>query len=370
MTACHDMLELLSASLDQTLSAEEQARLDAHRAECAECHTAWKELQWTYAQIKGLEAVEPPPWLASKIMARIRAEAVPQASFWRRFILPIVLKPQLKVASILLLAATGFYLLRSQRPGQDVFAELKQQEAQAPMPSQAEKSPTARDKVNAEPGNAPKVTQKSPPEGRNDLQMKASKPMESGFAPPPMPSPQPAMGVAKLERDNASLGTPASAPPPPPPPPSPLAGVSTGSGVVAESVAAPARQAKKSVNGGERSDRANRAEAESKVRARESTGQLMDASERKEKVDAVTFVIRLEMADPRSAKPLIERELVRAGVSVLPQREPDASRILHVRLSSQRLPDLLSRLAKLGKVLEQPDIPSENTSLITINIRW
>ncbi len=133
MTACHEFLELMSTSLDQTLSPEEQALLDNHLAKCPECRVARKELQWTYSQIKTLEAVEPPPWLASKIMARIRAEAAPQASFWRRFIRPIVMKPQLQVASILLLAATGFFLLRSQRPGTAAFQELKQQQPPAAL---------------------------------------------------------------------------------------------------------------------------------------------------------------------------------------------------------------------------------------------
>ena len=96
----------------------------------------------------------------------------------------------------------------------------------------------------------------------------------------------------------------------------------------------------------------------------------MDQVERKDKSDAATWVVHLEMPDPRAARPLILRELTRAGATVMPQREPTASRVLSARLASHRLPDLLSRLARIGKVLEQPEIPGDKSSLITISISW
>ena len=363
MTACHEILELMSTSLDQALSPDEQARLERHLAECPECRVAHKELQWTYSQIKTLETVEPPPWLASKIMARIHFEPVPQTSFWRRFIRPIVMKPQLQVASILLLAATGFYLLRSQR---DVFGEMKQQQAPAPIQSQPLKAEGVREKLTPESSNAPKEMQKSPPEMMNQLRPKDPKPSETGFVPPPPSSSTPAS--AKPERDKSRSEAPAAAPLAP----SALAGGS-GVAVVAESAAAspqPAKKNSQSARALARADRPGRAEEEARQKAAEPTGQLMDQLERKDKSDAAAWVIHLEMADPRAARPLILRELTRAGATVMPQREPTASRVLTAHLASHRLPDLLSRLARIGKVLEQPEIPGDKTSLITISISW
>ena len=378
MTACREFLELMSASLDQDLSRDEQAQLDSHLAECPTCPTAWKDLQWTHSQIKGMEAVEPPPWLASKIMARIRAEAVPQTSFWRRFIRPIVLKPQLQVASILLLAATGFYLLKSQRSQSDVFGEMKQQKATAPKQSQPAKSVEATDKLTPESRNQPREMQKPRSEGMDQSQVQDSKQLESGFAqPPPKTSTLPvqaapsAPGMAKQERDEATSGPPLAAPPTP----SALAGASVGGGVavVAESEAIPTRQAKKTSKGAAepvQADRANRAGVETREKAAEATGQLMDQAERKDKSDGATWAIRLKMADPKAAKPLIERELVRAGGAMIPQREPGVSRVLSARLDRRRLPDLLSRLARIGKVLEQPDATDETSTQVTVSISW
>ena len=374
MTACPEFLELMSTSLDQALPPDEQARLDKHLADCPECRTALKELRWTHAQIRKIEAVETPPWMASKIMARIRSEAAPQPSFWRRFIRPVVIKPQLQVASILLLAATGFYLLRSQRPRSDVFGELKQEKAAAPLSSQPAKSMESRDKLAPGFMNAPKEMQKPLSEGANKLRTEDSKPSESGFAPPPktaappIQAAPPAPALAKQERDLARSEPVAAAPPAP----SALAGASVGTVVagVAESEAIPAQQSKKSSKGGDGPAGANRASEEARGRTPESAGQLMDQSERKDKSDTAIWLIRMEMADPREARLLIERELTRVGANVMPQRQTDDPRVLRARFDTHRLPDLLSRLARIGKVLEQPDTQGEKPSLITISISW
>lgn len=382
MTAHHDYLELISNSLDVALPPEDQARLDNHLAECPECRAAWKELQWTHSRIKGLEAVEPPPWLAPKIMARIRSETAPQASFWRRFIRPIVLKPQLQVASVLLLAATGFYLLRSQRHEAAVLSELKERQSPAAVQSQPLKFPDSRDKSASEPAYTPKEMQKPLSEGVAKLRTDESKSGELGFAPPPRTAPSPMLaaqstpGLAKEERDMAHAEPLAA----PPPAPAAMGGASVGGAVgtvvagMAESEKVPARQAKKSLKGTDAPTGANRtatqANDEARGKAAESASQLMDQTERKDKSDVSAWVIRVEMDDPRSARSLIERELNRAGATLLPQREPGAARVLRAQLYSDRLPGLLTRLARIGRVLEQPDLPREKPSVITINISW
>lgn len=359
MTACREFREWMSASLDQALAPSEQARLDSHLAECPECRAAWKEVQWVHSQLKDLEKVEPPPWLASKIMAKIRAEAAPQPSFWQRFIHPIVMKPQLQVASILLLAATGYYLLRSQRSPRDVFGEAQQPRAETQMPGPQKKSPEAAVELGNGLSNAPQEKPKSWLGAPGHVE--ASKPQASGLAlspPPAEPSPAPVLSLpapGKQERDRAF-----SAPPPAPetPKPSPTAAASLGGGVAAAE-SAPSNHA----------DRVGQAARKKDAGA---SGQFSDQPEAKEKTEAADWAIRLELPDSSSGRPLIERELARAGATLvpLPLRDSDASRVLRARLDSHRLPELLSRLARIGKVLEQPDSSGAKPSVITISIRW
>ncbi len=367
MTGCREFLDLISASLDQPLSSDEQTRLERHLSDCPECRSAQQDLKWTHAQLQNLEKAEPPPWLASKIMARIRAEAVPRASFWHRFIRPIVLKPQLQVASLLLLAATGFYLLRSQRSEQEVLFEMKQRKAPQPSQSQPSTPQAARDQLAPEPRNAPAELKKSQPGSDNQLRLEDSKAPGNAFAPPPPSAPAAiSLDPSKEERSRAIPEPPR---PSETPKPSPLAGAAAGgiASVLAESAAAPVRQAKKASNSEEKPARADE---DAQQNSLEASGQPVHRPAAKDKLDAATWTIRLKMADPGSAQPLIERELARMGVNVLPQRESGASRVLWVRLDPHQLPQLLSRLARLGKVLEHPEIPGEKPSQITLSIRW
>lgn len=367
MTSCREFLALVSASLDGPLSADEQTRLDQHLSVCPGCRAAQKELKWTHAQLKHLEKVEPPPWLVSKIMARVRAEATPRASFWHRFIRPIVVKPQLQVASILLLAATGFYLLKSQRSEQEVIQELKPRQEFSPSLEPPSKPESARDQVAPERNSTPPAMKQSQPSSANQLRLEDSKPSGNGFAPPPPPPAPAPVATSKEERSRA---VPESPHPSETPKPSPPTGAAVGgmAPALAES-AAPARQAKKASKAEERPARADE---EGRQNPHKAAGQSVNQPEAKDKDKAVAtaWVIRLEMANPESAKPLIEQELARTGASVLPQRDSDAARRLWVRLDPRQLPSLLSHLAKIGKVLEHPELATEQPSQITLSIRW
>ncbi len=97
---------------------------------------------------------------------------------------------------------------------------------------------------------------------------------------------------------------------------------------------------------------------------------LDKARQQKDKSVESTWVIRLEVDDLRSAKLLIERELARAGANMAPPREQGAGRVLRAQLDSNRLPALLSRLARIGRILEQPDLPDKKPAVIILSIRW
>jgi len=70
---------LLSAHLERDLPAVERSEVDAHLAECAECASELAELGATVALLRRLPPVEPPPHLATRVMARIaEGEARPR----------------------------------------------------------------------------------------------------------------------------------------------------------------------------------------------------------------------------------------------------------------------------------------------------
>lgn len=70
---CEDYTPLLSAALDDELTGEERAALDAHLAQCPRCRALLEELR---AQDRALEELnaEPPAELKSRVMAAVAAE--------------------------------------------------------------------------------------------------------------------------------------------------------------------------------------------------------------------------------------------------------------------------------------------------------
>ncbi|MEG1721140.1 MAG: zf-HC2 domain-containing protein, partial [Pseudoflavonifractor sp.] len=73
MKACADYFDLMSARLDDVLSAEDAAALDAHLALCPECRRLAADLADLHAAFPGLNAA-PPAQMLPNVMARIRAE--------------------------------------------------------------------------------------------------------------------------------------------------------------------------------------------------------------------------------------------------------------------------------------------------------
>ena len=358
MTACHEIRELMSVALDQALQPEEQARLDAHLEDCEECRTAFKEFQTVHQQIHGLEAVEPPPWLASKIMARIRAEA--STSFWRRFIRPLVLKPQFQVATILLLAGTSYYLLKTK---ESAARYAEQAAPQNPLATPQEKIRT----------DAPA---QKPAETRNEARQRKE---DAHFAPPP-PASTPVMapaakldavasvvgGVAGPALENKAADTKIREVPK-------EESARVAVVVVQEASAAPAP-----ATGLDKTARSEDGDALAR-RAKKSSpakGEIAPAEQRKLKdaeadsLSTEALLIRWEPAEPRSARQSIEKELARLGGSIQAQPEGGSRRALTARLDSRRLPELLERLERLGRIQESPDPSTVRSGSITVTIRW
>ena len=97
--------DLLSAYLEHDLGDAERAAMDAHLAACATCAGDLADLRSTVDLLRRLPDPEPPPFLATRVMARIRAgESRPP--LWRRWLeqlgAPLVAAPLATAAAALL----------------------------------------------------------------------------------------------------------------------------------------------------------------------------------------------------------------------------------------------------------------------------
>lgn len=75
MAHCDESIELISAALDGALSPEEQARLEAHLAQCPACKALYEDLSMIHQNLLDLPPVEVPQGLTERIMDAVAAEA-------------------------------------------------------------------------------------------------------------------------------------------------------------------------------------------------------------------------------------------------------------------------------------------------------
>lgn len=75
MSYCNESIELISAALDGALSPEEQAKLEAHLAQCPDCKALYEDLSRIHQSLLDLPPVEIPEGLTGRIMDAVAAEA-------------------------------------------------------------------------------------------------------------------------------------------------------------------------------------------------------------------------------------------------------------------------------------------------------
>lgn len=75
MAHCDEYLELISAAVDGALSPNQQEKLNAHLASCAECQRLFDDLLSLHAAIADLPPAEIPAGLKDRIMDAVAAEA-------------------------------------------------------------------------------------------------------------------------------------------------------------------------------------------------------------------------------------------------------------------------------------------------------
>jgi Putative zinc-finger len=107
---CHDVREWFSARVDEALSADERARLDAHLATCAECEREWARFERTIGLLRAVEPARAPAGFVDRVLA-----ARPRP-WYRRLarglLVPWPVKLPLEIATIVLVGGLAIMLLQ------------------------------------------------------------------------------------------------------------------------------------------------------------------------------------------------------------------------------------------------------------------
>jgi Putative zinc-finger len=174
---CEDVRELFSARVDDALTADERARLDAHVTSCPECAREWQRFERAVELLRAVEPARAPAGFVDRVLA-----ARPRP-WYRRLarglLVPWPVKVPLDAAAIVLVAGLAIVVFQ-RSPG-------LQQAARAPAPP--------ADRVEApssQPAAPPPATESLPTSERRPSATPTPTvaPPPATVAPPPAPTRQ------------------------------------------------------------------------------------------------------------------------------------------------------------------------------------
>ncbi|MCU0554847.1 MAG: DUF2275 domain-containing protein [Syntrophales bacterium] len=155
---CKEMERLLAGLIDGALSDEERGRVEEHLRSCGSCRNAFADLKRSDDLVKRLGEVEPPPWLKTRVMARVREEAQGRQSILRKLFFPLHIKVPIQALATVLVAVVAWNVYRTGETDfrqaapppvviQDVRkAEAPQEKATAAEGAKNEEGPASREK--------------------------------------------------------------------------------------------------------------------------------------------------------------------------------------------------------------------------------
>jgi hypothetical protein len=113
---CSSIREKLSAYLEDAVSREERVLIEEHLKSCLACSADLADLKKTIEHIRGLEEVEPPAWMAQKIMAELREGERPKQGILRWLFYPPHVKLPLEALAAILVVGIALYIYRDSGP--------------------------------------------------------------------------------------------------------------------------------------------------------------------------------------------------------------------------------------------------------------
>jgi len=206
---CHEAREEFSDWVDEALTAEERARVDAHLAQCADCRKELERFRETVALLRRVERPRAPVGFVDRVLEAARP-APWHRRLLRRLFLPLSVKLPAEVAALLLVAGLAVYIFQrtpelQQAARRDTFSSATRSEAppatfsdQPPAPGVAESS---RGALRDRPSKQELGAEQKPKAAPEDSRLSALR--ETGKAAPPAERPAPAAPPASAERNLA-----------------------------------------------------------------------------------------------------------------------------------------------------------------------
>jgi hypothetical protein len=353
----HDEIwKLLPAYCGGELDPAERMRVEEHLASCPACSAALVDLETTLRLLRSTPQVEPPPWLTSRIMARLREESVEKRSWLQRFFFQPHRKLPLEIMALLVVCVSGYFLARNlETEMQQPIPQLRQPSSPALPPERPVLKDESRSGNRETVGNGEKQTASTESVREKTIDRPAPY-LKTSPSPAPAGSASPV--VPPAAESSAHQAPAASYAPPPPPSVRAQERIAPAPGPGFESnFSAPPMQS---------FDRSQDVEPF----LRKNTAKRMEKQESESANTAglPQLRIRISMDNPSGADGALRRAISRSGGAQMDVLPP-SGRHLKARILAARLTELVERLDRLGKIAELPTLP-DSEGMVVVDIVW
>lgn len=310
-----------SAYLDSSVEGVEKDLTKDHLKSCGSCREALAELEWMVEDIKSIPDVEPPPWIASAIMEKIKGYTDKPVEVKST----AGLKIKLAVAAVILgvIAVSAYQLLRTLPPAEESAKAAKL------MP----------DQKTAEPSRVDGITSIVRGMFKGHLTAPVNRPETDASARPLPPVPSPPLPSTA---EPLSQGAPLPRPAPP---------VETVKDLPAQKSDKPETPSPLLQEWGD------------------SLPQTRIPQKKVEPAMAKGGDIEIVLSSVASAGE-IDSAVTSVGGRINGRAYSGGSDILFARVEVDRVSDLLNRLGKVGKIQELPQIPDGTEGGVDLIIKW
>jgi len=344
---CHEVRESLSAYLDEALTPDERARVDAHLETCADCPRELASLRATVTLLRRVQPVRAPVGFVDRTLALTRPRP-----WYRRLaealLLPLSVKVPVQVTGVALIALLAVYLFErtpelkqaarfDARP--DAPAEDRPAPALRPPIGAASTPPAQRAKPvvpapTAPPAAEPGASQiasrgesdRPDTSGRRDA---APQSPAARVQPPPAAAPAPA-------REVGAFVAPTGAPPP----------------VKKEALGAAQAEAERRQAGLERSQDAARSAPSSPAPRAAATPRVLGPAD---------VIARVAVQDRDAAERELAALIARVGGTVVQRRSEEALTVVEAVIPQPRYAEFSEAVGRIGSwqvEAERPDLPA------------
>lgn len=349
MNSHEEIRRNLPAYCSGDLSPSEQAQVRDHLASCPACRGELTELETVLRLLRTTPQVEPPPWLATRVMARVREQHSRRSSWLGRLFFPLQVKLPLEIAALLVVCLTGWYLTRTvetelKHPSRaDIFEQAPPAaKPEAVKPSEELPAPAVRG--NVPPPAVPQQVPLPP--------LKQPEPQNQPAVPHPPPSPAAPPALQTTPSPSSPSRLPKAE--------TPLPTVPLQPAPAAESADrlrdAPSDRARKSLKEVQRNEGDSFAPAPA---GRAAGKQAVPPSP--------ALTIHLETTDPTAAPTAIREAAERSGGYVSNGRAL-TDRRLTVTVPARRFTEFRLRLSWIGRIPPIPPVdPGSGTVEVTVS---